>query len=200
MKRENTEKRPAGHAPHASHRKSRSDSWWSSLPMDSLWEVYEFSLTHSVRESCAHAAEVLGVGKISDGQWYRFGRYMRPRYDERRLYQACLARAEAEGLSGEAGSVADTARAFLAVATEIAMRTGDAESASTWTHMAEELFRAEDRRRSIALRADAQKLSREKFEAAERRLEQVKQEVGRAREDGITPETLDRIEQAIGLL
>ena len=127
---------------------------------------------------------------------------MRSEQAAHRLELAARARAEAKGLADKAGAAGETAKAFLALATEIALRTGSAEDAEAWTRQAASLYAAAARDRGLALRAEASRLAREKFEAAEQRLKEIRETVAAAKgtDGGLSAEALAKIEQAASLL
>jgi hypothetical protein len=94
------------------------------------------------------------------------------------------------------------------MAAEIAMRTGDAATASTYTRMALDLAAAQAKRSDLDLKARAQetkdaalRLAREKFEAAEARLAAARKTLETLNQSGgLTPEARAQIEKAMGML
>lgn len=179
----------------------RHDAWYAPLSEAERWAVYERSLTLPWNAVAEWVESRYGIA-VSRSGFYRFLDWMRPQLSAHRLEQAVLAREEAKGLAEAAGARKEIADAFVAMGSEIALRTNSAEAATEWIKMAAQLMAAAQKDREIELRAEAQRLDREKFEAAEKRLAAVKSAVEDARKapGGLTPETLKRIEEAAGLL
>lgn len=118
-----------------------------------------------------------------------------------------LAREEIGKLAG-AGATRDKMIAgYEALATEIALQ-GNKDEAIRLTNMAMSLaaqqtaqMELEIKKQRLEQQREAQRLAREKFEAAERRLQAVKNAVANAkREGGLSAEALAQIEEAAGLL
>ena len=107
---------------------------------------------------------------------------MRALESAHRIEQAVTARDEVDALAASAGQTdARLIDAYKTMAAEIAMRTGDAATASTYTRMALDLAAAQAKRAELDLKARAQetkdaalRLAREKFTAAEARLSSAK--------------------------
>lgn len=171
---------------------ARRDAWWTPLRDDEQWEIFERSRGMSWSKAVAVAEEVCGRAPTRSA-WYRFIRYMMPRAAAHRLEQVAQARVEAQGLAGQSSQASETAMAFLALATEIAMHSGSASEAEAWTAQAARLFAAAQRDTELKLRADAQALNREKFEAAEKRLAAVEEAAREKPGEQLTPE--ERIEK-----
>lgn len=97
------------------------------------------------------------------------------------------------------GTIAD---AFVAMANEAALVSGNAAAGKDWVDMAAKLIAAAQKDREIELRAEAQRLDREKFEAAEKRLAAVQEAVKTVKSsgNGLSEESLRKIEEAAGLL
>ena len=179
----------------------RRDAWYAQLSEEERWAVYERALRLPYPAVAEYVKKTYDV-TVSRSAYYRFQDWMRPQLSARRLEQAVIARREAKALADRAGAKKEIADAFVAMGSEIALRTGDAAQAQDWIRMAAALVAAAQKDREIELRAEAQKLDRDKFEAAEKRLAAVKSAVEDARKapGGLTPETLKRIEEAAGLL
>ena len=93
----------------------------------------------------------------------------------------------------------DVADAFMAMGAELALRTGDASEAVAWVKMSAQLVAAAQKDREIELRAEAQRLDREKFEAAEKRLAQMAEVADAARGGKVDPEKVaDEIDRILG--
>ena len=149
-------------------RKTRTDAWWAPLDEEARWEVYAKLCVLPWQGVSKWLRETRGLEASRSGL-YRFASWMRPQQSARRLEQAVVARDEARGLAKAAGARKDVADAFMAMASELALRTGDAKEAMAWVKMSSQLLQAAQKDREIELRAEAQRLDREKFEAAERR-------------------------------
>lgn len=175
--------------------KTRTDAWETPLSEEQRWAVYGRMKEHPWHEAMAWAAKEYGVEAPSRQGAYNFADRMRKLEGARRVELALTARSEAGELAALAAPD-DQAMidAYKSLAADMALRCNDSETALTYTKMA--LAIGEQR-----LKRQALELSREKFEAAERRLEAVREAVGQAKsEGGLTPETLKKIEQAAGLL
>lgn len=155
--------------------KPRCDAWDAPLTEAQRWSAYEKGRRlpwHAVAEWAAREFDLPAPPGRS--AWFEFCRRMRRGEGAHRLEQAALARAEAERLAGEAGAASDVAAAFVAMGNEAALRTGSAEDAVAWIRMAKDLLDAAQKDRALALKAESQKLDREKFEAAQRREDAAK--------------------------
>ena len=150
-------------------RKTRTDAWWAPLDEEARWEVYAKLCVLPWQGVSKWLRETRGLEASRSGL-YRFASWMRPQQSARRLEQAVVARDEARGLAKAAGARKDVADAFMAMGAELALRTGDASEAVAWVKMSAQLVAAAQKDREIELRAEAQRLDREKFEAAEKRL------------------------------
>ena len=153
--------------------KPRPDAWYAPLSETERWAVYEKALHLPFPAVAAFVEKQHGIS-VSRSAFYRFLDWMRPQQSAHRLEQAVIAREEARGLAEAAGAKKEIADAFMAMGSEIALRTGSAEAAADWIKMAAQLVAAAQKDREIELRAEAQKLDREKFEAAERREDAAK--------------------------
>lgn len=160
--------------------KPRTDSWYAPLPEEERWEVYGKLCRLPWQGVAKWLREEKGLA-VSRSGLYRFAAKMRPLESARRLEQAVVARDEARGLAKAAGARKDVADAFMAMGAELALRTGDASEAVAWVKMSAQLLQAAQKDREIELRAEAQKLDREKFEAAERRESAAKAALGDTR-------------------
>jgi hypothetical protein len=198
--------------------KTRSDAWGEDLPEETRWELYALTKPPTEEERQAGRAwlrdfrrDVLphlslqGHVAPSQSAWYRFLGRMR-REERVRLV------ASVESSSGTAGDLAraavddaTAAEAYKALSVDAAMG-GDAKAAALYAQAAnafrDRLQKAED----LRLKADAQKtrddqlrLAREKFEAAEKRLERVAEVADAARGGKVDPEKVaDEIDRILG--
>ena len=180
--------------------KTRADAWWAPLSEERRWELYEKGRSASWSAIARFAATECGVSPVPRrSAVYAFLGAMRAQESAHRREQAILARREAKGLADAAGAKAEVADAFMALGADVALRMGDASAASDWIRMATQLLGAAQKDREIELRAEAQRLDREKFEAAERRLAQMAELSDAARGGKVDPATVaDEIDRILG--
>lgn len=180
---------------------ARKDAWWASLTEEQCWTLYKDTRQMTWCASVEKARAMLGtVDAPSRSAWYRYEEAMRKRETAHRLELAATARAEAQKLADGVGAFGETAKAFLAMATEIAMRTGDAQAAESWTRQAASLYQAAAKSRGLAIRAEASRLARDKFEAQEKRLKAVEEAATVKPGDKLTPEErLEKVKQIFGI-
>ena len=151
----------------------RPDAWYAPLTEQERWECYEKAVRLGATAVIPWVEKTHGIA-VSRSAFYRFLDWMRPQLSAHRLEQAVLARTEAERLAKAGGMKKTIAEAFVAMANEAALGTGDAAAGKDWVDMAAKLIAAVQKDREIELRAEAQRLDREKFEAAQRREEAAK--------------------------
>ncbi len=191
--------------------KVRADAWDAPLTDPQRWAAYE-----RFRRGLPWYAVAKWIGKEfaipapSRTALYRWAARMRALESAHRIEQAITARDEVDALAAAAGQHDEQLiSAYKTLAADLAMRQGDATQAAKFTRMALDLAAAQTKRAEIDLKAaaqatrdDALRLAREKFAAAEARLDAVRSEITRARTDGagITEDTLRRIEEAAKLL
>ena len=151
------------------------DAWDSALTEAQRWEAYEKAKGTSWTAFAEWAASEYGVspGKNAIYEWMAF---MRAQEGQHRLERAIAARKELKGLSDAAALDAQTADAYMALAND-AILSGDPEKAARIVAAAVQinaasLRLAEQRQNAERLRLQqrALDLQREKFEAAEKRL------------------------------
>lgn len=132
-------------------------------------------------EVVEHAQREFGLtAKVSRSAYYRWLDWMRGEESERRLAQARIAALEAGDLAKVAGLKDETAiSAYKSLAAEFALKS-DAKTAHRFMQMAMALrdrqLKAEQNdlaERAQSTKDEQLKLAREKFEAAERRLNAV---------------------------
>ena len=156
-------------------KKRRMDAWDASLTEAQRWEAYEKAKGTSWMAFAAWAASEHGVrpGKNAIYDWMAF---MRAQEGQHRLERAIAARKELKGLSDAGALDAQTADAYMALAND-AILSGDPEKAARIVAAAVQinaasLRLAEQRQQAqrLKLQEQALALQREKFEAAEKRL------------------------------
>ena len=189
--------------------KVRTDSWASSLTEEQSWQLYYKSRALRWNEAADWAVKEYGVEAPSRTAFYAWLAHMRAEESAHRLEQAATAAAEAAALAKTQTSDDALIAAYKAMGAELALRTGSAGEAGKFVQMAGALADRRLRAEELKLKARAQqtkdetlRLAREKFEAAEKRLNAVQEAVKSAKASGggLTPETLKKIEEAAGLL
>jgi hypothetical protein len=169
--------------------KPRSDAWDATLDEGQRWAVYERFRRAPWYQVAKWAAEEYGVAEPSRTAIYRWADRMRASESAHRLEQAILARTEAGELA-KAAKQDDAALidAYKTLAADLAMTHGDAAGAMKFTKMALAIAESRVRGRELEIKARAQgtkekalDLMREKFEAAERRLNQIENTVADAK-------------------
>lgn len=156
-------------------KKRRMDAWDASLTEEQRWEAYEKAKGVAWPAFAAWIDAEYGVrpGKTAIYDWMA---HMRAQEGQHRLERAIAARKELKGLSEAAALDAQTADAYMALAND-AILSGDPEKAARIVAAAVQinaasLRLAEQRQNAERLKLQEQTLAlqREKFEAAERRL------------------------------
>lgn len=187
--------------------KPRVDSWYATLSEEQLWQLYSVAKRCQWFEVVAHAQKEFGLtAKVSRSAYYRWLDWMRGEESERRLAQARIAALEAGDLAKVAGLKDETAiSAYKSLAAEFALKS-DAKTAHRFMQMAMALRDRQLRSREVELKDAAQstkdeqlKLAREKFEAAEKRLERVAEIADAARGGKVDPaKVADEIDRILG--
>ena len=167
-------------------KKTRTDAWGEKLPESRRWQLYRYSkpraedeperpVLRTYEQAKAHL-ESVGVEPPARPGWYRFLARMRL---EDKVQMICNAQASGDGareLGRAAVSDQVAADTFRALSVDAAMNADD-KGAALYAAAADRFANAAQRRAGLELKAKAQetkeaelKLAREKFEAAERRL------------------------------
>lgn len=190
--------------------KVRTDSWAAALSEEQSWALYSKARRCQWQEAAAWAVKEFGLEKgPSRTAFYAWMTAMREEEHEHRMGQAAIAAAEAAALGSRCTKDEALIQAFKALATDVALTTGDAKSASAFVNSAMAIKDRLQKEQELALKSAAQstkdeqlKLAREKFEAAEKRLKAVQDAVksAKATGGGLSEETLKKIEEAAGLL
>ena len=188
--------------------KPRIDAWDASLTDEQRWMIYDRFRRHSWDAVLGWIHEEIGIAPPSRSSLYRWADKMRKHESARRLEQAIIARDEIGALAGTSAANDKLVEAYKSMAAELALQ-GNAKEAVRLTQMAMQLasqqtaqVELELKQQRLAQQSEAQRLAREKFEAAEARLKAVQDAVNDARdnEGGLSDEALRKIEQAAGLL
>jgi hypothetical protein len=189
--------------------KPRSDAWDASLDEAQRWRAYAQFRRSPWFKVSTWIADEFKLPPPSRTSLYRWAARMRALESAHRIEQAVTARDEVDALAASAGQTdARLIDAYKTMAAEIAMRTGDAATASTYTRMALDLAAAQAKRADLDLKARAQetkdaalRLAREKFEAAEARLAAARKTLETLNQSGgLTTEARAQIEKAMGML
>jgi hypothetical protein len=162
--------------------KPRSDAWDAPLDEAQRWRAYAQFRRAPWFKVSTWIADEFKLPPPSRTSLDRWASRMRALESAHRIEQAVTARDEVDALAASAGQTdARLIDAYKTMAAEIAMRTGDAATASTYTRMALDLAAAQAKRADLELKARAQetkdaalRLAREKFTAAEARLSSAK--------------------------
>jgi len=165
--------------------KPRSDAWCASLTEAQRWDIYFRMRRGRWTEVVRWIEQELDITPPSRTALYAFAQRMRQAESGHRIEQAILARQEAGELAAKAAqNDADLIDTYKAMAADLALRLGDAEGATAFTRLALDLAAQHTKTREIELKAAAQHtkdkqlaLAREKFESAERRLNEIQNTV-----------------------
>ncbi len=175
-------------------RNVRTDSWASSLTEEQSWQLFYKARGAKWNEAADWAVKEFGVEAPSRTAFYAWQKRMRAEESAHRLEQAATAAAEAAALAKKQANDDALVGAFKAMAAELALRTGSAGEAGKFMRMALDLTDRQMKRRDLGQKDEQLKLAREKFEAAEKRLQAAATTVAN---DQLTPEEklkeLDRL-------
>lgn len=160
--------------------KLRTDSWASSLTEEQSWQLYYKSRALRWNEAAEWAVKEFGVDAPSRTAFYAWLGRMRGEESAHRLEEAATAAAEAAALAKTQAKDDALIGAYKAMAAELALRTGSAKEAEKFVGMAATLADKRLKAAELKLKSRAQetkdeqlKLAREKFEAAEKRLNAI---------------------------
>lgn len=166
--------------------KPRSDAWDATLDEPRRWQAYELFRREPWWAVSKWVQEELGLPAPSRTALYRWAARMRESEAAHRVEEAITARTEVGALAGAVAQDAALIDAYKSLAADLAMR-GNAADAVRYTRMALALAEQRTRTRELELKAaaqatrdDALRLAREKFEAAESRLNQIQNTVADA--------------------
>ena len=152
--------------------KVRTDSWAAGLSEEQSWALYSKARRCQWQEAAAWAVKEFGLEKgPSRTAFYVWMTAMREDEHEHRMGQAAIAAAEAAALGGRCTKDEALIQAFKALATDVALTTGDAKTASAFVNSAMAIKDRLQKEQELALKSAAQstkdeqlKLAREKFE------------------------------------
>jgi len=194
----------------------RKDAWCAELDEARRWQVYNAHAAAKSWEACAEwAAAEFGVRLPTQSAYYRFRQRMAARESEHRIELAITEKARIGREMEQIGEITpELRRAFEQRALESELR-GDHQGAEKWLALSLELGEAINRKREqerkeaeLQLKRQAEsragdqlRLQREKFEAAERRIQAAREAVARLNESGgLSAEGRAEIERAMGVL
>jgi len=188
---------------------ARTDAWCSGLPEADQWTVYDRHAQSKSWTACAQwAVEEYGVELPSRSAYYRFRERMAANESEFRIELAITEKGRVGRELEQIGDIPPTLiKAYQQRALESELR-GDHEASDKWLTLALDLGHAMNERAKLQLKqeaearaGDALTLAREKFEAAERRMNAARDAMQRLNESGgLTPEARAEIEKAMGVL
>ena len=152
--------------------KVRTDSWAAGLSEEQSWALYSKARRCQWQEAAAWAVKEFGLEKgPSRTAFYAWLTAMREEEHEHRMGQAAIAAAEAAALGGRCTKDEALIQAFKALATDVALTTGDAKTASAFVNSAMAIKDRLQKEQELALKSAAQstkdeqlKLAREEFE------------------------------------
>ena len=163
--------------------KVRTDSWAAGLSEEQSWALYSKARRCQWQEAAAWAVKEFGLEKgPSRTAFYAWLTARREDEHEHRMGQAAIAAAEAAALGGRCTKDEALIQAFKALATDVALTTGDAKTASAFVNSAMAIKDRLQKEQELALKSAAQstkdeqlKLAREKFEfdAAKKAMEKA---------------------------
>jgi len=186
--------------------KLRTDSWAANLTEEQAWALYYKARGLRWNEAAAWAVMEFGVDAPSRTAFYAWLGRMRKEESAHRLEQAATAAAEAAALAKTQAKDDALIGAYKAMAAELALRTGSAKEAEKFVQMAATLADKRLKAAELKLKDRAQltkdetlRLAREKFEAAEKRLERVAEIADAARGGKVDPaKVADEIDRILG--
>ena len=198
---------------------ARIDAWESRLTDEQQRELYRWTQTPldrgdgnppsrpSFDECMAHLAE-LGLERPGRSSWFRFKTRMEKERRLEMLYSIQASGESAKDLSSMSPADYELAsNVFTNLAIDASMKGND-KAVAIYSGAARHYREMVQNEKALDLKSAAQatkdeqlRLAREKFEAAEKRLNAVQEAVKTAKnKGGLTEETLKRIEEAAGLL
>ena len=159
--------------------KLRQDSWATRLTEEQAWKLYYRARGAQWQDAVKWASDEFALAEVpSRSAFYRWLKFMRGLEHAHRMEQAAVAAAEAAALGRTCTKDEALIAAFKSLATETALSSGNAKDAVSFVNAAMAIKDRLLHDQKIALEARAQatkdeqlKLAREKFEAAEKRLD-----------------------------
>jgi hypothetical protein len=166
--------------------KVRSDSWDATLTEAQRWQCYDLFRRSPWYAVAKYAETEFSLPQPSRSSLYRWAERMRKDESAHRIEQAVQAREEVGALANTTATDARLVDAYKSLATDLALK-GNAQDAIRFTTMAIQIASQSTKQQELDLKKAAQhtkdealKLAREKFEAAEARLNEAKAVAGNA--------------------
>lgn len=163
--------------------KTRADAWDATLTEVQRWQVYELTRRSNYPAVAQWIEKELKIDPPGKSAYYAWCNRMRENESAHRVEEAITARAEVGALAATSSSSATLIEAYKSMAADMALK-GFSGEAVKYTDMAMALAAAQTKERELELKARAQetkdealRLAREKFEAAEARLNSAKEVV-----------------------
>jgi hypothetical protein len=187
--------------------KPRSDSWDATLTEAQRWQCYDMFRRSPWYAVAKYVEAEYSLTQPSRSSLYRWAERMRKDESAHRIEQSIQAREEVGALADTIATDAKLVDAYKSLATDLALK-GNAQDAIRFTTMAIQIASQSTKQQELDLKKKAQntkdealKLAREKFEAAEARLEQTAKMLKDLNQTGaLTTEAREQIERAMGLL
>lgn len=179
----------------AKTRKTRSDRWDAALAPDAVWRAYDVFTRAKWAEFLAWAeAELPGVKIPSRNSMYEWHADLASKESAHRVRAASETRDEIGKLAQTAALDATLIAAYKSLGARAAL-LGNKDEAVALTKTALGLA-------DLQVKAEALRLQRDKFDAAEARLRAVRDALTAPKnaDGGLSAETLKKIEEAAGLL
>ena len=186
--------------------KERCDAWGANLPEETRWELYDACNGLAWPLPVVDELEKRGIALPSRAGWYRFLLRMRKADAARRIEKIAQSVAEAQAVADKHGiKAAVFVETLKTLAIDKAMG-GDDKAATALASAAASIWDRAQKEKELELKAAAQrtkdeqlKLAREKFEAAEKRLERVAEIADAARGGKVDPaKVADEIDRILG--
>lgn len=187
--------------------KPRSDSWDATLTEEQRWKAYDLFRKSPWYAVAKWAEAEFNIQQPSRSSLYRWAERMRKDESAHRIEQSIQAREEVGALANTTATDAKLVDAYKSLATDLALK-GNAQDAIRFTTMAIQIASQSTKQQELDLKKQSQqtkdealKLAREKFEAAEARLQQTAKMLKDLNQTGaLTTEAREQIERAMGLL
>ena len=187
--------------------KLRTDSWASALTEEQGWQLFYKSRGLRWNEAADWAVKEYGIDPPSRTAFYAWAGRMRAEESAHRLEQAKISAMEAAAMAKSSGLTdEETEAAYKRMAVNLSFATNSAKEASRFVEMAASIADRRLRAAELKLKTAAQqtkdetlRLAREKFEAAEKRLERVAEIADAARGGKVDPaKVADEIDRILG--
>ena len=187
--------------------KTRTDAWGADLPDKLQWDCYDLAKALPWPGAVTKQLEALGIERLpSRAGWYRFLARMRRADAERRIEKIAQSVAEAQNVADRAGIKSAVFVETLKTLSIDRAMSGDDKAAAGFASAAASIWDRAQKETELELREAAQRtkdealtLAREKFEAAEKRLERVAEIADAARGGKVDPATVaDEIDRILG--